>query len=118
MTRLFVLPAGQVQNTPACNPERLTLQRHRRQGRHGRLPRWIPRAITQADINRGQAILEEWGPNHKDADRVKLNYETMCQLSGMDPKSPLAAIGFLGQMANAGLGPGSADTYVGYVHKK
>jgi len=47
-----------------------------------------------------------------------MNFETACHLSGMDRKDPRAAIGLLGQLANSGLGPGTADTYVGYINKK
>jgi len=93
-------------------------RRPARAGRRGRKPKWTPHALTQADINRGKAILDEWGVSHDNRDRIRTHYETMCHLSGMEFKNPLAAIGFLGQMVNAGLGPGTCDTYVGYVHSK
>jgi len=84
----------------------------------GRRKIWVPRAITQADIERGRGIMQEWGPDCHTRYRVVGDFELMCKLSALLTSDPLAAVGFLGQLANSGLGPGSIDTYTGYVCKR
>jgi len=69
-------------------------------------------------MNRGMSILQEWGPNNNTRDRVIMNFEVACHLSGLDRKDPRAAIGLLGQLANCALGPGTTDTYIAYINKK
>jgi len=116
--RLFcVADTRSVSSSQTVTPTRSALPRPRRSLRQGNR-KWFPRAISQADINRGNALLEKWGPDPKNRDRVISDYELVCHLSGYDTKNPLAHIGFLGQLANSGLGPGTTDTYVSYVHKK
>ena len=116
----FDIPPGamRVPTMPSISPARLSLPRPRRARRTGRKALWTPRAVSEADLNRGAALLQEWGPDHRSKDRIVLNFDTMCMLSGLDKKDPRAAIGLLGQMANSGLGPGSTDVYIGYIHKR
>jgi len=114
--RLYCVDPSALPITP-IPPSRAALPRHRRGLRHGNR-KWVPRAISEADLARGRAILEKWGPDHKNRIRVVADYELTCVLSGYDPRNPLAHVGFLGQLANSGLGPGTADTYINYVHKK
>jgi len=104
-------------STPSPPANQLFLSQPRR-GTRGRRRLWIPRAITQADIERGRAIVKEWGPDHHSRDRVVSDFEIMCKLSGLPTNDPFSALGFLGQLANSGLGPGSVDTYTGYVSKR
>lgn len=85
--------------------------------RGGRKCTWIPRAFNEADINRGMKLVEEWGPDHRTRDRVVMNFEMCCHLSGLHTRDPRAALGVLGQMANSGLGPGTSDTYIKYINK-
>jgi len=116
--RLFcVANTGSVSSSLPVTPARVSLPRPRRSLRHGNR-KWFPRAISEADLNRGRILLEKWGPDHKNRDRVISDYELVCHLSGYETKNPLAHIGFLGQLANSGLSPGTSDTYIGYVHKR
>jgi len=119
MSRPFDIPRSEASPAPqpSFSPCRLQFPRPRRSQR-GRRPKWTPHAFTDADLNRGMQILKEWGPNHQDKNRVIMNFEICCHLSGMDKKDPRCAIALLGQMVNSGLGPGSCDTYIGYIHKR
>lgn len=104
---------------PVGTSHRISLPRqYKHRSRKGRAARWIPQAFTEADFNRGMQILEEWGPKHTNSDRVISSFETSCYLSGMNMRDPRAAVSVLGQMANSGLGAGTTDTYIGYLHKK
>ena len=116
----FDIPPGaaRMQTVSSVSPARLSIPRPRRSCRTGRKALWTPRAVSEADLSRGAALLQEWVPDHCSKERIVLNFDTMCMLSGLDKKDPRAAIGLLGQMANSGLGPGSIDVYIGYIHKR
>ena len=45
-------------------------------------------------------------------------YELACALGGHSPTDPRSAVALLGQFDNAGLGPGSAQTYMTFVRSK
>jgi len=116
----FDIPPGatRMPTIPSGSPARLIIPHPRRSFRTGRKALWTPRAVSEADLSRGAALLQEWGPDHRSKERIVLNFDTMCMLSGLDKKDPRAAIGLLGQMANSGLGPGSIDVYIGYIRKR
>jgi len=62
--------------------------------------------------------MEEWGPNHRDRDRVIRDFELCCKLSNLPTNDSSVGVALLGQLANSGLGPGSCDTYIGHVTKR
>ena len=83
--------------------------------KRGRKPLWNPRAATDADRLRGEALLKEWGMSKSSATRVIKDFGTFCDLSGLE-KNGTAMVPWVGQMSEV-LQPGTLETYAMIVKK-
>ena len=113
---VHVLPRGPPRRRPVGRP--LPAQELQKKPRRGRKAVWIPKAFTTADFDRGKELLAQWGRNTSAKQRVLSGYELACALGGHLPTDPKSAVALLGQFDNAGLGPGSAQTYMTFVRSK
>jgi hypothetical protein len=78
----------------------------------GRTKRYRPHVLSNEDLERADAMLEEYGTNQRGADAIRNDFLTFSSLNGL--RGYAALHGFLGQMIPLYL-PGSLDTYIGYV---